>query len=98
MKACVYDKTEKGREEIATRKYALPSRLRTLLVMIDGRATLDVVLKNVAGLGLDGESVSLLLAQDYIHLVSGGEEEDCLAAATPRKAIKRRTGSAAFLA
>ncbi|MES2126604.1 MAG: hypothetical protein V4463_04975 [Pseudomonadota bacterium] len=98
MKVCVYDKTEKGREEIATRKYALPSRLRTLLVMVDGHATLEAVLKNVAGLGLDGESVSLLLKQGYIQLISGGEEAACLEAAAPRKAIKRRTGTAAFLA
>jgi hypothetical protein len=70
----IYDKTEKGREEIATRKYQLPPRLRTLLVMIDGRNPLDTVLRNIAGLGLNGESVNLLVANEYIHLVSGGEE------------------------
>lgn len=73
MNTCVYDKTEKGREEIATRKYQLPPRLRTLLVMIDGRNPLDTVLKNIAGLGLNGESVNLLVANEYIELVSGGE-------------------------
>jgi hypothetical protein len=69
----VYDKTDKGREEIATRKYHVAPKLRTLLVMIDGRHSLGDLLKNVAGMGLTEESVNELLDQQYITLVSGGE-------------------------
>jgi hypothetical protein len=69
----VYDKTDKGREEIATRKYHVAPKLRTLLVMIDGRHSLGELLKNVAGMGLTEESVNELLDQQYITLVSGGE-------------------------
>jgi hypothetical protein len=71
MNACVYDKTDKGREEIATRKYQVPPKLRTLLVMIDGRHSLDALLKNFAVLGLTEDCVKELLAQNYISLVSG---------------------------
>jgi hypothetical protein len=37
MSAVIYDKTEKGREEVATRKYQLAPRMRSLLVMVDGK-------------------------------------------------------------
>lgn len=73
MNSYVYDKTDKGREEIATRKYHVAPKLRTLLVMIDGRHSLGDLLKNVAGIGLTEESVNELLDQQYITLVSGGE-------------------------
>lgn len=72
MNSYVYDKTDKGREEIATRKYHVAPKLRTLLVMIDGRHSLGDLLKNVAGMGLTEESVNELLDQQYITLVSGG--------------------------
>lgn len=72
MHSFIYDKTDKGREEIATRKYHVPSKLRTLLVLIDGRHTLEWLLKNVAGLGLNEANVDELLRQEYITLVSGG--------------------------
>jgi len=90
MTTTIYDKTEKGREEIATRKYQLPPRLRTLLVMIDGRNSLETVLKNIAGLGLNGESVNLLVANEYIRLVSGGPEAANEPAAPPRAAAPRK--------
>ncbi len=72
MSSWIYDKTDKGREEIATRKYQVPPRLRTLLVMIDGRHSLESLLNNFAGLGLSAENVDELLRQEYITLVSGG--------------------------
>jgi hypothetical protein len=69
----VYDKTEKGREEIATRKNQLPARLRTLLVMIDGRHPLETVLSKLGGLGLSGASIDELYEQGYIALVPAAE-------------------------
>jgi hypothetical protein len=69
MDGSVYDKTDKGREEIATRKYQLPARLRTLLVLVDGRRPRQALLADVAGLGLDGQHLDVLLAQQLIRLV-----------------------------
>lgn len=68
MKTSIYDKTAKGREEIATRRYQLAPRLRTLLVMVDGHRPEDELLRNVAGLGLTADAMQELLAQQFIVL------------------------------
>ena len=47
----IFDKTDKGREEIITRQYRLASRLRPLLVLIDGKKTTPELLQQVGGLG-----------------------------------------------
>lgn len=75
MKTCIYDKTGKGREEIATRKYHLAAKLRTLLVMIDGRQPVAALMNNLGPLGLSEEHVGLLLSEEYIVLVGGGPLE-----------------------
>ena len=81
MSSTIYDKSDKGRAEIATRKYQLASRLRTLLVMVDGKQAVDDLLKKVAGLGLDGQSIQALLDQEFIfvarpkELAAGSEAE-----------------------
>ncbi|HEX8955546.1 MAG TPA: hypothetical protein VF798_04695 [Burkholderiaceae bacterium] len=62
----VFDKTPKGQEEIATRKHGLPSRLRSLLVLVDGKTNVEGLVKKVAGLGLNEESIAELLEQEYI--------------------------------
>ena len=62
----VFDKTIKGQEEIATRKHGLPSRLRSLLVLVDGKTSVDGLIKKVTGLGLNEESIAELLEQEFI--------------------------------
>jgi len=62
----VFDKTEKGREEIATRKYHLSPRVRSLLVMIDGKQSADELLKKVAGIGLNEQAIVDLLQDGFI--------------------------------
>jgi hypothetical protein len=66
MTAIIYDKTEKGFEEIQTRKHHLASRLRSLLVLVDGKTSDDGLLKKVAGLGLTAESLGELLQHGFI--------------------------------
>lgn len=70
MNTCVYDKTDKGREEIATRKYHVPPRLRTLLVMIDGRRPVGALIASFAAIGVTEDTVNELLREEYIALVS----------------------------
>jgi hypothetical protein len=70
MNTSIYDKTAKGREEIATRKFQLASRLRALLVLVDGHRAEDEVLRNVAGLGLTSSALQELLDQGYILLAA----------------------------
>ncbi|MES2262869.1 MAG: hypothetical protein V4724_30470 [Pseudomonadota bacterium] len=66
MNTSIYDKTAKGREEIATRVYRLAPRLRILLVMMDGKHTVGELLADVAGLGLDETAISDLLEEGFI--------------------------------
>lgn len=66
MHTVIYDKTDKGREEIATRSHKLAPRLRTLLLLIDGHRNDQELLASVAGLGLNGASLDELLAQQFI--------------------------------
>ncbi|WP_043479695.1 hypothetical protein [Janthinobacterium sp. HH01] len=68
MNTSIYDKTAKGREEIATRRDGVAPRLRSLLVLIDGRRTEEELLRNVAGLGLTIAALHELLAGEYIVL------------------------------
>lgn len=70
MNTSIYDKTAKGREEIATRKYQLAPRLRTLLVLVDGHKPEEELLRNVAGLGLTVNALQELLAQELIVLTT----------------------------
>ena len=71
----IYDKTDKGREEIATRKYHIPAKLRSLLVMIDGHRSLEVLMKNFGALGLTVDHVTELLKDEYIFLADAGLPE-----------------------
>lgn len=70
MDTSIYDKTAKGREEIATRKFQLASRLRALLVLVDGHRPKQELLRNVAGLGLTEDALHELQEQGYILLAA----------------------------
>lgn len=67
MTSTIFDKTDKGREEIATRKYHLSPRLRTLLVIVDGKHAADDLLKKVGGLGITEDSIAELLNNGFIQ-------------------------------
>lgn len=66
MSAIIYDKTPKGREEITTRKYQLAPRMRSLLVMVDGKQSKNDLLKKIIGLGLSEQNILDLLEQEFI--------------------------------
>ena len=70
MENFIFDKTDRGREEIATRMYHLASRLRSLLVMIDGKQGTTELLLKVAGLGLTMGSFTELAGAGFIRDVS----------------------------
>jgi hypothetical protein len=61
----IFDKTDKGREEIATRRYRLAPRLRTLLLLIDGKQSTGQLLQKIAG--LDEQSIADLLDGGFIQ-------------------------------
>lgn len=74
MTNSIFDKTDKGREEIATRKHQLASRLRTLLLLVDGKQTTDDLLNKVAGIGLTAENLNGLLNDGFIQAIKPGSE------------------------
>ncbi len=63
----IFDKSDKGREEIVTRKYKLAPRLRSLLVLVDGKKSSGELLQQVAGLGLAQDSLDQLYEQQFIE-------------------------------
>lgn len=66
MMNTILDKTEKGRNEIATRSHHLASRLRTLLLLVDGKTPLDNLLTTAAGLGMNRQHVQELIDQGFV--------------------------------
>ncbi len=66
MDKLIFDKTDKGREEIATRKYGLAPRMRSLLVLVDGKKNKTDLLNKVAGLGLNEQSIVDLIDNNFI--------------------------------
>ncbi len=74
MFASIYDKTDKGRQEIATRQFQLQNRLRTLLVMVDGKQSAAELLRKVQALGLDENSVQELIDGDFISPIKDSVE------------------------
>ena len=67
MNSDIYEKTEKGREEIATRKHQLSLKLRSLLVLVDGEKPSEKLLQEMAPFGLTAESLKQLIEEAYIR-------------------------------
>jgi hypothetical protein len=70
MMNTVFDKTDKGRDEIATRQYHLAPRLRTLLLLVDGKHTAGELLAKIASLGVTEASITELLDNGFISAAS----------------------------
>ena len=85
-----FAKTEKGREEIRDRKYALQPRLRTLLVMIDGSKTADELVQAARRLGGGQEILQELLKEGFIDEAGGGAAPAPAAAEAPTEADREK--------
>ncbi|HEV7929367.1 MAG TPA: hypothetical protein VGP12_04455 [Nitrosospira sp.] len=66
----IYDKTDKGREEIATRKYHLATRMRTLLLLVDGKHKTADLMQKVTGMGLTEDNFTELVNDGFIHPIA----------------------------
>lgn len=73
MHGC-FQKTEKGREEIATRKYGLSLRLRSILLLIDGKRTCEELVQAYPGLGLSDALLNDLEGQGFISPLASSPE------------------------
>jgi hypothetical protein len=62
----IYDKSDKGREEIATRKYGLAPKIRPLLVLIDGKHSGQALIKKFGFMGLTEQVIEELVQNGYV--------------------------------
>lgn len=104
MRTIIFDKTDKGREEIATRKYQLAPRLRTLLVLVDGKQNTAELMQKVGGIGLNEQNLAELLENGFIQSVSAtplrtsAEEAPASSTAAPQKSSAQMDTGAQFQA
>lgn len=70
----IYRKTEKGQAEIDTRAHRLVPRLRTALILVDGRRSDDELRKMI--LAQPDATLAELLEQGFIELVSPLRPQD----------------------
>jgi hypothetical protein len=75
MLTAIFEKTDKGREEMATRKHQLSLRMRSLLLLVDGKQNGEELLSKVSGAGLDAESLGELLREGYVYLILESDPE-----------------------
>lgn len=94
----VFDKTDKGREEIATRATHLAARQRTLLLLVDGRRDTVELMAKVAGLGLDEKALVELLDGGFIRAHENATAVAAEAAAGPDGAMSKTPGQADAIA
>ncbi len=64
----IYQKTDKGAEELRTRKYNLPQNLRQVLIFVDGKSNITKILEKAAGFPNVGQSLEELAAQGFIQI------------------------------
>lgn len=81
----VYRKTDKGQAEIATRQFQLPMKLRSALIMVDGKRTDEDLLRMIPGQAQ--EVLQSLLHEGFIEVVA--------VAAPPRASSSRAEGASA---
>jgi hypothetical protein len=67
QKDVVYHKSTKGAEAIATRQHGLTPKLRSMLIMVDGKRRCDDLLKLSATLGDPEQLLGQLLDQGFIE-------------------------------
>lgn len=62
-----FTKTQKGSQEIETRKFNLPLEHRSILILIDGKRTVDQLKKQFNKIGNVQQILELLEAEGYIQ-------------------------------
>jgi hypothetical protein len=70
QKNLVYRKSAKGSEAIATRQHGLSPKLRSMLIMIDGKRSFDDLAKLSQMLGDTGQLLGQLLDDGFIEPVA----------------------------
>lgn len=65
----IYRKSDKGVEAIATRGHGVGGKLRMLLILVDGKKTVEELAKLAAGIGESAQLLEQLEAEGLIEVV-----------------------------
>jgi hypothetical protein len=68
----VLAKTPKGADEVKSRAHGVPQKLRTLLIMVDGIATVGDILGRFPGIAEIEANLETLVSQGFIEAKGGG--------------------------
>ncbi|MBI5274933.1 MAG: hypothetical protein HY854_00590 [Burkholderiales bacterium] len=71
LTSATYQKSPKGAQAIATRDHSLAPKLRSLLILVDGKKGVDELTRVGAMLGDPQQLLAQLLEQGYIEPVQG---------------------------
>jgi hypothetical protein len=85
----IYVKTAKGQEELATRTFQLPSRVRTLLVMVDGKTSAEQLVANTAALGDSATFFAMLVEGGFVEEVAATTSAQTQSVKPPPKELVR---------
>ena len=64
----IYQKTDKGEEELQTRKYNIPQNLRQVLILVDGKSNITKILEKAVRFPNVDQSLEELARQGFIRL------------------------------
>jgi hypothetical protein len=62
----IFRKTEKGSEEIVSRKYKLAPKLRTILILMDGKTSVDTLAEVTRHMGLPDDYLAYMEKEGFI--------------------------------
>lgn len=96
--ASIYARTEKGSAEVAQRSQAIPNKARSLLLMIDGKASGAQLLDKFAAFPNSAELLQILEDGGYIAAVAGAATAAPAAAPRPAAAAPAAPAPAAAAA
>lgn len=91
--ATIFRKTDKGQAEIETRAHRLAPRLRSALILVDGKRTSDELRKLIAQQA--DETLAALNEQGFIEIASVAAPSPAAAATVPAALDSRHGGGAA---
>ena len=80
----VFLKTEKGEAEFSTRAYKLNHALRYVLILVNGKSTVDEIRSKGAGLPNVDETLSQLAELGFIHPQSASKPRSSVFANNPK--------------
>jgi hypothetical protein len=68
----IYRKSDKGTEAIATRGHGVGGKLRMLLILVDGKKSVEELTRLAAGMGESIQLLEQLEADGFIEVIPGG--------------------------